>query len=66
MDEDKIEKNRIGYMDKIDFDHEMDHGTLGGRTIYSTEEECRENLCGDCGIVKVKVSLMGVIEETTS
>lgn len=59
-------KSYIGYMDKIDFDCELGPNgpDINPPKIWPDEESCRKNLCGDCGIVKVKVSLVEVIEKT--
>ncbi len=49
-------KPKIGYMDAIDFDHELGEA-LGGNTIYASKEDClAHRKCADvCGMVRVKV-----------
>ena len=56
---------KVGYMDKIDFDYELGLA-LGGSQIFPSEQDLRENTKHDlteCGIVKVEVTLLEVIQE---
>ena len=54
----------IGYMDKIDFECEIGLAQ-GGNTIYPTIKDLKKNkkCVEECGIVKVEVKLVKVIEE---
>ena len=55
----------IGYMDKIDFECEIGLAS-GGNTIYPSIEDLKEHkkCVSECGIVKVEVKLIEVIEES--
>ena len=55
----------IGYMDKIDFECEIGLQS-GGNTIYQSIEDLKEHkkCVSECGIVKVEVKLIEVIEES--
>lgn len=59
-------KETIGYMCKVDFDHELG-AAKGGNVVYPSVEDLRENRncvnSGGCGIVKVKVVGIEVIAE---
>lgn len=57
--------HRIGYMDKIDYDHELGNAAKGS-IVYPSIESLRENkhCVAECGIVKVKVELLEVVDET--
>lgn len=54
----------VGYMCKIDFDHELG-AALGGSKVYPSIEDLRSNhdCVDECGIVEVTVSLNAVISE---
>jgi len=57
----------IGYMDKIEFDHELGNAPLGNKVYPSIEALQADKRCvGECGIVTVKVELLSVVEETKS
>lgn len=53
----------VGYMCLTDFENEL-YNANSGTTIYATEEEIRERRpCVDgCGIVKVQVQLIEIIQ----
>jgi len=55
----------IGYMCKIDFDHEAGYAR-GGVIIYPSVEDLKDHHdCWEsCGIVEVKVTINKVIKET--
>lgn len=63
----KKRAKKIGYMDKTDFDHELGNA-LGGNEIYrSIEDLKRHKRCAtECGIVKVEVTLLEVVQESTN
>ena len=54
----------IGYMDKTDFEWELG-AAMGGNKIYPSEADLRRNeKCLDqCGIVKVRVTRVEVVQE---
>ena len=55
----------IGYMDRTDFEYELGQAS-GGNIVYPNIEDLKEHKAGcinECGIVKVKVELVEVIEE---
>lgn len=54
----------VGYMDMVDFDHELGCA-LGGNTVYPSADDLRDNRrCHpQCGIVKVAVQFLEVIQE---
>ncbi len=56
---------RTGYMDKVDFEHELGEA-LGGNKVYSSLEDLRrQKPCTDsCGIVRVEVRAVEVVQET--
>jgi len=56
--------NKILYMCKVDYDHELGEAS-GGVELYSSEQDLRNSRkCVDqCGIVKVKVELVEVVQE---
>lgn len=55
---------KIGYMCKVDFEHELGEA-LGGNRIFSSIEDLKKNRkCVDeCGIVRVEVRLVSVVEQ---
>ncbi len=56
---------KVGYMDTIDFEHEIGEAK-GGSRIYPSPEDLRANeSCVEtgCGIVKVRIEVVEVIEE---
>lgn len=55
------------YLDKIDWDHEVGEAPDGNRIYPSVVDLKREQTCvvnGCCGIVKCKISLVEIIEES--
>ncbi len=56
----------IGYMDKIDFECEVGLAD-GGNVVYPSIENLKKNkkCVSQCGIVKVEVKLIEVVEEGT-
>jgi hypothetical protein len=54
----------IGYMCLIDFECELG-AAQGGNRIFPSVEECREHrkCVGSCGIVKVKVEAIEIVQE---
>jgi len=59
-----IPPDEIGYMCKVDFDHEL-YAAKGGCEVYPTVEELRElrPCVEECGIVAVHVKLIEVVQE---
>ena len=56
------EKPIRGYMDKVDFDHELGHNSAGNKIYPSPEALLRRQLCAEeCGIVEVEVRLKRVV-----
>jgi hypothetical protein len=54
----------VGYMCKIDFDHELGENTRGNRVYPSVEDLLRHHAPGkECGIVKVEVRFLHVEHE---
>ena len=59
--------NRVvrGYMDKVDFDHELGCASGGNRVFPSQKDLERNRPCVDeCGIVEVEVRLRRIIRDT--
>ena len=58
-----MNKCREGYMCKVDFEWEVGEA-LGGTRIYPSLEDLKENCkcVKECGIVKVRVELLEVVE----
>ena len=56
---------KIGYMDKIDFEEELGI-SFAGVLVFPSVEALRANInyVDECGIVKVEVKLLEVIQET--
>ena len=56
---------RVGYMDKVDFDHELGNA-MGGNTVFPSIDDLEENKpCTEsCGIVEVEIRLRRVIRES--
>ena len=54
-----MDRKRTGYMDDVDFTHELGEA-MGGNSIYSSVRDLKENNeCWDgCGIVKVEVKFL--------
>lgn len=54
----------IGYMCKVDFEHDM-RGAHDGARIYPSEKALRDErgCVVECGIVEVRVSLSRVVQE---
>ena len=59
------EAHRTGYMDKVDFDHEL-AAAIGGNRVYASEEDLRvcQPCTKECGVVQVDVVLRKVIQES--
>lgn len=56
--------DKYGYMCKIDWDYEVG-SALGGNIVYPSIKDLKKNHSTvGCGIVKVKVTLEEVIDET--
>lgn len=56
--------SREGYMCKVDFDIELDSVSNGTKVFASIEDLRRNYTCTDqCGIVKVKVELIEVVQK---
>jgi len=55
----------IGYMDKVDFDHELGEA-IDGNKVFPSVEALRKYkpCCRSCGIVEVEVRLKEVIQDT--
>lgn len=60
-----METDKIVYMDKVDFDYELGEA-LGGNRVYPSIEDLKKHhsCVKSCGIVKVKISLEEVIQES--
>lgn len=57
-------KGIIGYMDKIDFDCELGYAQ-GGNVVYPSLKDVKRHLhAQECGIVRVRVTLEEIIEES--
>ena len=60
---------RYGYMDRVDFEDELGEA-LGGTKVYPSVEdlieECLPHNVHYCGIVKVKIELIEVVEKGTN
>ncbi len=56
---------RYGYMCKVGFDWELGHA-IGGNKIYPSVEDLKENCrcVEECGIVKVRIELEEVVQES--
>lgn len=53
-----------GFMDKVDFDHELEGATQGTRVYPSEEDVLKARRCAvHCGIVEVEVRLYRVVRE---
>lgn len=52
-------------MDKVDFDYEIGEA-LGGNQLFSSEEDLRKRktCTASCGVVKVEVKLIEVIQDS--
>lgn len=56
----------VGYMCKTDFDHELGVASDGNKVFPSIETLRKHLRCVDeCGIVKVEVRLVQVVEQGT-
>lgn len=54
---------KIGYMCKVDFEHELEHAAPGSTVYPSINALIEDKHCSDeCGIVKVQVSLIEVVQ----
>lgn len=64
MSEETAKDSKVGYMCQTDWDWEIGEA-LGGTKIYSSANDLkRERKCVEnCGIVKVKVELIEVVDE---
>ncbi len=55
----------IGYMDKVDWDHELGRAIDGNKVYPSIEALKKHETCTDtCGIVEVEVRLKRIIAES--
>ncbi len=62
----KMYKSRIGYMCKIDFDHELGTCSKPSKVFSDIESLIEEHDCAnECGIVEVEVCLIKVVKEST-
>jgi hypothetical protein len=63
--EDELGYFVYGYMCKTDYECELGMAA-GGNMVYSSEEDLRENrsCVEECGVVKVKIHLAEVIQES--
>jgi hypothetical protein len=59
-----VGRTRVGFMDKVDFDEELSHAK-GGNTVFASVKdlEYQKPCCKECGIVKVEVKCLEVIQE---
>lgn len=54
----------IGYMDKVDFDHELGDNPNGNEVFPTIDAVLRNRKCSRiCGIVKVEVTLLEVVQD---
>ncbi len=58
------EEIRKGFMDKVDFDYELEHNIRGNKVFPSVEALKEGQKCADeCGIVEVEIKLIRIVQE---
>ena len=61
-----VDRVEVGYMDKVDFDHELGAAS-GGNKVYSSVDDLKHQkpCTKDCGIVKVEIRCVEVVQPAT-